>query len=855
MLSPGVRLGPYQIVRRLGAGGMGEVYEAADRRLDRVVAVKVVPRDTASEPNLKIRLQREARAISALNHPHICALYDVGEADIEGEPTDYLVMEYCEGETLAKRLARGALPLGIALEYGAQLAEALGKAHRAGILHCDIKPGNIVVTREGVKVLDFGLSRRQACSLTSPDADTASGATTGERVIAGTPQYLAPEVLRGGEPDERSDVYALGLVLFEMIEGRTPRGAVTFAPAVPVGVAHLVEGCLHEDPEQRRQSASDLAQDLRWLATQHLDARASSRARKLATWSGWVAAASVAIALGLVATRSRSTAPVTRRLTEVPIPAEICVGGPGGVAVSPSGRWVVFASQNQGPIMATRLDREGTTPLPGTEGGKVPFFSPDGQWIGFWSAGFWKKVPTAGGDVETICPAQFGRASWGPDGVIVFSTRDGLMMVDASGGTPSLLTRVAPGEFHLTPHFLPDGKHVLYAAMRFSRGNEALIAAVNLKSGRVTPLLKGGQQPHYSSTGHLLFLRTATAEVRSGTLFSVEFDPARLRVRGEPKVRAPGLQAYPVAGVAYWDVAPDGAIVYVPHESAFNQRELVWFDRSGRMTQADGSVRYWETVTLSPDGGRIAASDYRNVWIRDVSREEWLKIDAGGVYNTTPVWSPDGKRVVFSSNPGGQYSLFVANADGSGAPSRVMANAVGAAYPSSWSPDGRTILFEGDTADLQWQSWTLDVASGRSSTLRTGGRWTGHPSISPDGEWIVWESQEPESRVYAAPFPSLSPRVLVGEGAPCTLQVAWCAAAPRWTRDGKQIIYKSGDNIMSVDVDITSGVLHASEPETLFQSDYEVEVAPEGRRFIAPHWVKRPQWNRLNVLTGWWADS
>ncbi len=618
-LAAGSRLGPYEILSPVGAGGMGEVYRARDTRLERTVAIKVLPAHLSQSEELRQRFEREAKTISQLSHPHICALYDVGQAVLEedrrqalgaGRQISYIVMEYLEGETLTDRLVKGPLPTDQVLRYGIEMADALDKAHRQGIVHRDLKPGNVMLTKSGVKLLDFGLAkaferpldaagREQAAAAQHPLAkrnltalSTVMGGPnlTQEGTILGTFQYMAPEQLEGKETDARTDIFAFGAVLYEMATGKKafegksqasliaailtadPAPVSAIQPMTPPALDRVVKTCLAKDPEDRWQSAHDIGSELTWIAqggSQAALAAARPGARRKPVWiftAALLTAAAFAGFLGWkLGTGRMPPRPIIR--FSLPLTSPLAVQEPWwrpAIALSPDGRSLVYAAQRAGDtqLYLRRLDQPESTPLPGTEGGSGPFFSPDGQWVGFFAGLKLLKVPIAGGAPVTVCEAASGRgASWGSDDTIVFagSFYGGLSRVPASGGTPRPLAVLDPkkGErSHRWPEILPGGKAVLFAVGVGGSWDEARIVVQPVDTGDRRILVEGGSQPRYVPAGYIVY-------GRGGSLLAVPFDRQRLKVTGSP-FQVVERVATEESGAVEFTFSADGSLVYLP---------------------------------------------------------------------------------------------------------------------------------------------------------------------------------------------------------------------------------------------------------------------------------------------------
>ncbi|HTL46040.1 MAG TPA: protein kinase [Vicinamibacterales bacterium] len=872
MLAQGFRLGVYEIQGPLGQGGMGEVYHGIDTRLGRSVAIKILSQQVGERPARRQRFEREARALAGLSHPRICSLYDIGEH----AGMAFLVMEALEGETLADRLARGALSIDELVRHAIEISTALDHAHRHGIIHCDLKPSNVMLTPGGVKLLDFGIAR-----LCAPDrlAEASPLQTiTDEDIVMGTPQYMAPEQLEGREPDPRTDIFALGALIYQMAAGRPafdggsraaviaailtdepePVSAARATASLPAGTRdnvpplldQIVARCLAKDPAERWQSAGDLTQALKWSAEGRAAmVRAAPRHPRWAgfAWAGGIALAGTVIGLGIwnaVYARSSTTTSVSRFVLSVP-DSDMLISF--GLALSPDGRSVVYVAQRQGvqQLFRRTLDQVDPLPIAGTEGGECPFFSPDGQWIGFFGDGALKKVPVAGGAAVTICPAGFRRgASWGAHDTIVFASGSSpnLMQVAAAGGAPKALTTIDSGAVRAQwPELTPDGRAVLYTRMAQGALATARIIVRSLETGTERELL-AGTNPRLSPTGHLLF-------ARDSDLWAVPFDRARLTVAGSP---TPVLQGIEVnhGGMALFAIAHDGSLLH----AAPGRSLVALVDRTGRSdVLLDLPGIYRGVPQPSPDGRRLALaftdqpSPDCAIWIYDLDRRSINRLTFGRNRDRSPVWTPDGRRIVFTSDrAGGASNLFWTAADGSGVPEQLTSSP-NSQSPTSMSKQEPILAFTeiGGTNSL----WTLrlDAARQLGSFRRTGSKEFA-ASISPDGRWLAYESNEAgRNEVYVRPFPT-------GDG---KWQVSTHGGAtPQWSSDGTELFYLVDDTLMSAPV-AASRVFQTATPRAMFTRrqpwNYDGEpryaVMPDARHFLMLQAAGAPF--RLQVTLNW----
>ncbi len=863
-LAPGTRLGPHEILAPLGAGGMGEVYKARDTRLDRMVALKVLPGHLSGNEELRQRFDREAKAISALSHPHICALYDVGHQD----GVDYLVMEYLEGDPLSARLAKGALPTDLVVRYGIQIADALDKAHRQGIVHRDLKPGNIMITKSGVKLLDFGLAKFRPATTSGvfsglsvlPTQTDAS--LTAQGTILGTFQYMAPEQLEGREADARSDIFSFGAVLYEMATGKkpfvgksqasliaaildaTPPPVSTVSPMTPPALDRVVKTCLEKDPDDRFQTAHDVRLQLEWVAEGGSQAgvaapvAARRKSRERAAWT--IAGVLALVVAGLAAAYlRRGPAPVPRVVRSAILPPEKNVfrfvgEGAGLVAVSPDGLTLTFVATDaseKSAIWVRPLDSQIARPLLGTDGAKYPFWSPDSRSLGFFAGGKLKKIEVTGGPPSTVCDAADARGgSWSRDGVIVFEPhfRLPLSRVAATGGKVSPVTTLDSARketTHRWPHFLPDGQHFLYFSGSHSTGPESELDAIFVGSldpkERPKLLVKARSQGIYAA-GRLLF-------ARQNTLLAQPFDVDTLTLEGNAVPIAEKIQDDPGFFNAAFS-ASDRVLVYQESGGTSGFSELVWFDRAGKRLESVGEpADYWHP-RLAPDGRRLTfqIGDPGDVWIQDLSRRVRSRLTFNPADDSSPIWSPDGTRIVFSSQRSGAGDLYSKLASGTGG-EELIETSMTFKIPGSWSPDGRVIAFH-QSSQSRPDIWLLSVSERKKTRLLEGDFDKGSPEFSPDGRWLAYTSTESgRPEIYVQPFPGPGGKWQVSTGGGQT---------PEWRSDGREIFYQSLDGkLMAVEVRAGSS-FETEEPQVLFtvraKSDPTRQYAAsrDGQRFL-----------------------
>jgi serine/threonine protein kinase len=861
-LAAGTRLGPYEILSPLGAGGMGEVYRARDIRLNRSVAIKVLPAHFADEPAVRQRFEREAHAVSSLNHPHICALYDIGRQD----GIDFLVLELLEGETLAVRLEKCPIPLGQALRYAMQIADALDRAHRQGVVHRDLKPGNIMLTKDGAKLLDFGLAKLQN---QPADDETVTKALTAQGTILGTFQYMAPEQLEGKDADPRTDIFAFGAVLYEMVTGRRAFAGKTQASVIaailaadpppvstlqatsPPALDQLVRTCLVKDPEDRRQTIHDVRLELRWIAEGGgSQTKPPGPPSKLA-WLPWILAAVIVLAAPFVIAYFRRAPEETRAVRSHILPPEKTnFAGTGNFAVSPDGRRIAYvASGSDGAslLWVRSLDSLAAQSLNGTYGASYPFWSPDSRFIGFFADVKLKKIAASGGPTITLCAVQsvYSSGTWNRDGIIVFAGGAGsLRRVAAAGGEPIPLLKLdqSRGEnSQRLPFLLPDGRHFLY----YSQTNIAEHAGVfigSLDSQESKLLIRGETSAEYRE-GHLLFLQ-------KGTLMAQPLDLQRLDLTGEAVPIAEDVSSLPTANRAAFSVSENGVLAY-QKGGLRGDVQLAWFDRSGKQTGILAEPSSYGSVSLSPDGAKAAANKtgtQGGIWLYDVSRgRPPTRFTFDPAFERYPVWSPDGFRIVFaSSKRNGHFELYEKAASGAGTAQLLSTSDVDT-YPTSWSPDGRFILYY---SYQRGELSVLPLSEERKPRVllhaETGLR---HGQFSPDGRWIAYESSESgKYEIYVAPFPEPSGKRLVSVSG---------GGMPRWRRDGRELFYISPDRkLMSAEVNGKGGAFEVGAVKPLFQTRAVspamlYDVTPDGQHFLVINSVTEEESSPLTLVVNW----
>jgi len=860
---------------------MGEVYRARDTRLERDVAIKVLPANLSSDPSLRQRLEREAKAVSKLSHPHICTLHDIGHQD----GVDFLVMELLEGETLEQRLMQGPLPLEQTIRLATQIAGALAKAHKLGIVHRDLKPSNVMLTKSGAKLMDFGLARDDsglaplATALTEMTAAPAK--LTGAGMIIGTFQYMAPEQLEGKEADASADIFTLGVVIYEMATGKPaftgktrasliaailssePPPMAALQPMTPPALERVVKKCLAKDPDERWQSAGDLATELNWIVEGGSQAGEAGRVpagRRRWERASWLLAATfflLTVAGGAAwwqASHQRS--PAMYFHTSVPFPAN-------DLALSPDGRvlaMVAYSTQANNYILWTHeVGGHRTSSLDGTQGATYPFWSPDGRFIGFFADGKLKKVDVSGGQPQVLCDAPNGRGgTWNRDGVIVFTPDGfgGLFRVSSSGGSPVQMTKPDTSRFetsHRWPVFLPDGKHFLYLGANFAGQLEynALFLG-SLDSAERSLVVKTSANAAYAAPGYLVYLRDKT-------LVAQPFDRRSYVLSGEPHTLSDEVMYTSLVGRAVFSVS-SGEVLVTQTGKGASLSQLTWFDRSGKTTGTLGEPGLYSNLRLSPDGRRVVGDQtdpdggHTDIWIHEVvpgTPTTRLTFDPSSHW--TPVWSPDSKQILFSANRKLGMQLYMKNADGSGSETEVADPGAGLLVnPWDWSHDGKYALFRKGN-ELWYFSWP----EGTSKPL-VQAKWTvRNAQFSPDGRWMAYASNETGGwEIYVSPFPSANSKWQVSSTG---------GQEPRWRQDGKELFYLSAEGKMMA-VAMTPGAgFKAGSPVALFQTThrrqsisaqdrFSYDVSGDGQRFLINTKMDEANTAPLSVLLNWASE-
>jgi Tol biopolymer transport system component len=879
-LASGTKLGPYEITSPLGAGGMGEVYRARDSRLGRDVAIKIQPLHLSANAEARQRFEREAKTISALNHPNICTLYDIGHQD----GVDFIVMEYVEGESLEQRIARCPLPLTDVLLIGAQISDGLAKAHRSGIIHRDLKPGNIMLAKSGAKLLDFGLAKPSAPLATLA---TRSGANpisplTQQGTIVGTFQYMSPEQVEGQPLDARSDIFSLGSVLYEMLTGRKafegksqlsvasailekePEPISALLPLTPATVDHAVRRCLAKNPDERWQTALDLAGELKWIresGTQTSIPAIAAQKKSAAAWRTflpWILCGVLAGLLSLAILRhdAKVSAPPAYFSALLPFPAV-------DLAIAPNGHTVAVVGFSEADrtnaIWLYEIGGQQTTRVAQTEGARFPFWSPDGKSLAFFADGKLKRLDISGGPVQIVCDAPTGRGgTWNKDGVIVFTPTGGLLeglyRVPAIGGTPELITRpdVKRGEeSNRWAMFLPDGKHYLYFAGALSgdlSNNGIFVGALDSKEKKF--IIKAMGNTAYSDPGYLFFYR-------DGTLFAQHFDPAKLEVTGEAVPLLTDVLFMPRIGLSVFSASPSAVLVQRGTDVVLSR--LVWYDRKGNEVGTIAKPADYTNVDLSPAGKMLALDktdeESRNtdVWTYDLEHSTFKRLTFDPAIDAAPVFSPDGQRVLFGSSRQHAFKLFVKNADGAEEEKLVPIDPPDNAdlYPCDWSRDGKYVLFK-RTTDL----WLAELPDWKTRQLVQVRGIARDGQFSPDGKWVAYASNESgKYEVYVTSFPGGRGRWQVSSAG---------GMQPRWRGDSKELYYLAADGKLMA-VPVSGGAnFDAGSPVALFAANARAGVATseiaqyavtgDGQRFLVNTTLKDQKTQPVTVILNWPAQ-
>jgi serine/threonine protein kinase len=877
-LENGQMIGPYEVEAPAGAGGMGEIYKARDTRLDRTVAIKVLPAKTADDADFRARFEREAKAISSLNHPNICILYDIGREN----GTDYLVMEYIEGEPLSERLKKGPLAVDEAIDIAIQIADALDKAHRQGLIHRDLKPANVMLTRDGAKLLDFGLAKFQI-SNGNGNVEGLTGVThtaplTGAGSIVGTMQYMSPEQLEGQPADHCSDIFAFGAMLYEMLTGqrafegksqasliasilsKEPTPIASIRPMFPPGLDRLVRKCLEKDPRDRWQSASDLCDELRWIQKSGSQAGIPvqvSRRRRFRFRLAWL----IAIITGLTAVVLAGKI----FLEPQPVPAvrkfKIGLGeeikNANWSRISPDGKLLAIRaidSLGHSSIWIRPMNSLDAYPLAGTDGAGRPFWSPDSRYLAYFINNQLKKVPASGGPVQLICEVNGYDGSWGSSGIILFdnSAGDSIRQVSASGGIASAATKINRDrneQTHAWPCFLPDGKHFLYLAdidTSLQAVGTYMVCVGSADDDLDKQLFPVDSRIEYSKAGYIIYWS-------DGVLFAHPFDAKKLEAVGEAIPIAENVSIF--RNAALFSISDEGTLAY-QIGSDMGLSQLLWLDRSGNVIDTVGVAGYYSDIALSPDGNRLAYEvtdpqiQAEDIWVYDLVRNVPSRLTFEESNEVWPIWSPDGSSIIYASNKNGHFELMERQANGLGEP-KLIFSAKGETGPSDWSRDGKTIIL-GNFQD-NWNIWLLNAQdSGQYEPLTSAPYTERKGRISPNGRFIAYQSNESgRAEIYV--------RDLRGSGGKWQVS-ADGGFSPCWRSDGKELYYSNQNwNLMAVSVSTDQDSFQAGVPEKLFNRRYNSTgivqnryvAADDGQRFLMNVPISEPGKSEIVVVLNW----
>src|SRR5262245_38673135 len=883
VLPQGTRLGPYEIVALLGRGGMGEVYRGTDSRLERTVALKVLQSEVADSVARRQRFEREAQTISSLTHPHICALYDIGEH----EGTPFLVMEYLEGETLAHRLVRGALPIEDVLRYAVEIIDALEHAGRQGVVHRDLKPANIMLTRAGVKLLDFGLAKLQAPEL--PERSIAGSqpqpTITEEGTLLGTLQYMAPEQLEGREADTRTDIFALGAVVYEMLAGAPafggPSRASTIAsilernpvpvsaarPETPVLLEQLVNRCLEKNPDDRWQTASDLKQAMKWVADSGwqvhsepmLQASRNRRARLVAA-----VLLSVAVATVVSMTLVRRARPDVRAIRFAVAPPENLAFSESSafMALSPDGHSLAFSAalaSGEQAIWIRSLESLAARQVPGTQGGGQPFWSPDSRYVAFRIPGEWiRRIEPTGGLPQPLVRERGAQnGTWNRDGVVVFM-RDApsggsLYQVSTAGAQPTPATTLdaALGETaHVWPQFLPDGRHFLYLARSTRPDDDSVVYVGSLDSDQRVRLFNADSHAVYARPGYLLYMQESTLVARP-------FDAVTVRVTGEPVPIAGQVERTPGSRRGAFSVSDTGVLAY----RTVRETELSWYDRTGKKTGVVGAPGLYANPALSPDEQRLAVARVdagtgeSNIWVIDLARGNLSRFTSGSDLANMPLWTPDGGHILFRANRGQAvgnrrfYPKAIVGAES------VEMLPQGGDQPIAFSPDGRALIYGFSNHMTRFDLAMLPLAGGQPASISSHDWDELEGRLSPDGRWMGYVSNESgRYELFVRSFPGGAHKWQISSGG---------GVEPAWRGDGRELFYLAPDRtLMAVSLKESTGEPDAPHPlfptrmSPLVNPGYtrnQYVVTADGQRFLINQTAEGASSSPITVMLNWTA--
>ena len=866
-LSPGQRLGPHEILSSIGAGGMGEVYQARDTRLDRTVAIKVLPVEFSRDAALKLRFEREAKTISALNHPNICTLHDIGHES----GVDYLVMEYIEGETLADRLKKGPLPIEQVLRSGVQIATALEAAHRQGIVHRDLKPGNVMLTKSGAKLLDFGLAKSGSSSSIVIDGATEARPLTREGTILGTFQYMAPEQLEGLEADARTDIFALGAVLFEMATGRRafegqsktsliaaivssqPAPVSSVSPMAPPALDHIIKRCLEKNPDDRWQSARDVAGELQWIGEAGSQAGVAApitlrrKTRERLAWSLAAVAALAAAGLGVLILGREPVRPMRSAILPpdgVRLP--LTDAAPSNAIPSPDGRRVVYRgveSDDRASLYLHDLATGEVRALPESADAQYPFWSPDSRWVAFFSQAdsAMKKIDTAGGPPVRVVAAINGKGgTWNENGDIVFARDYGspLSVVAAAGGEARDITKLdlKLHNSHRHPRFLPDGKRFVFLARSIQAGRENSILLGSLDGSEPREILKSATQAEYAD-GHLLF-------VRGKTLMAQRFDAKKGALEGEARPLAEGAIAFKGASYAAISASQDRLLLYHSGNAELPQA-LEWRDRkSGAPAGAIGEPAEFRNVSLSPSGRFITAAvsvdGETDVWVMDTTGGPARRLPSMGE-DLNPIWSLDEKSVVYASNPKGRFGLYRRTLDGAERIETVL-ETQDDLFPQGFVPDGSLLVARTGAHGGGEIRLSIDLLKPGEKELTTVIDNGFAAVVSPDARWIAWTVVvQDRADLFVAAWPGIAGRRQLMNGVTSFF----------WSPDSRELIYADQKD-QRFAVTVTGGSVGISKP--MPASGLPLAVSVDGQKILTLAKPAEPLTSAIRMVQNWASD-
>jgi Tol biopolymer transport system component len=893
-LGPGTRLGAYEILSLIGSGGMGEVYRAKDTKLNRDVALKILPATFTNDPDRLARFRREAQVLASLNDPHIGAIYGLDEAN----GTQFLVLELVDGESLDRRIARGPIPVDDAFAIAKQIAEALEAAHEKGIIHRDLKPANIALTYDGnVKVLDFGLAKATepasgpSFDVTNSPTITTPAMMTGIGVILGTAAYMSPEQAAGKPVDKRSDLWAFGVVLMEMLTGRpvftgetvshllasvlkSEPDWTTLPASTPASIRRLLRRCLEKDRKRRLDSAADARLEIDDALAPIGDANAVRVTMSKAAWQRalpWAIIVALATGLALVlvlwAPWRKPSPPAALRLsTELGADVSLTIGvGDAAAILSPDGTAVAFVAQQgaggRAQLYVRPLAQPHATPLSGTDGADSPFFSPDGQWIGFFAGGKLKKIAITGGVAVSLCDAPNDRGgAWSEDGTIVFAPDNksgtSLLRVPSAGGTPALLTSLAEGEVtQRWPQMLPNGKAVLFTSSPTNTTHDdANLVVQPLPGGTRKVVQHGGYHGRYLPSGHLLY-------VHDGTLFAAPFDLDRLEVTGQPVPALESVRSNAATGGAQFAVSASGALVYLPGLSTGSGVPIYWTDHDAKTTPLRATPANWSNVLFAPDGRRLALQireAQNDIWVYEWARDTLTRLTFDTAEDTKPVWTPDGRRIVFTSTRADKTTpnLYWQRADGTGGVQRLT-ESKNTQQPASWHPSGKFLAFEEINPQTQNDLMILPLEgdeesgwkAGKPTVFLNGPFVEREPMFSPDGRWIAYSSAETgRPEVYVRPFP--------GPGG--TWQISTDGGLfPTWSRTKHELFYGTNNGQVMVAAYTPEGDSFRAEKPRLWSEqgfvtrgiDRMFDLHPDGERVALAPATQTPRGPRQDHVT------